>query len=124
MIRRPPRSTRTDTLFPYTTLFRSSHAEPDQRRNANDDSIPGERRETIARDDGEEGLDHRTGDDERDERADRDQAESGGGDRVAMLEQLETGGAGQRPKREERAELGGTRTRHEWGKRAERRVYF
>src|SRR3546814_5996150 len=29
MIRRPPRSTRTDTLFPYTTLFRS-HA-PDAR---------------------------------------------------------------------------------------------
>src|SRR3546814_7409918 len=26
MIRRPPRSTRTDTLFPYTTLFRSSSA--------------------------------------------------------------------------------------------------
>src|SRR3546814_3323298 len=26
MIRRPPRSTRTDTPFPYTTLFRSSHA--------------------------------------------------------------------------------------------------
>src|SRR3546814_9595745 len=26
MIRRPPRSTRTDTLFPYTTLFRSLHA--------------------------------------------------------------------------------------------------
>src|SRR3546814_2322239 len=26
MIRRPPRSTRTDTLFPYTTLFRSSMA--------------------------------------------------------------------------------------------------
>src|SRR3546814_9541109 len=25
MIRRPPRSTRTDTLFPYTTLFRSGH---------------------------------------------------------------------------------------------------
>src|SRR3546814_5251614 len=24
MIRRPPRSTRTDTLFPYTTLFRSA----------------------------------------------------------------------------------------------------
>src|SRR3546814_6738614 len=24
MIRRPPRATRTDTLFPYTTLFRSS----------------------------------------------------------------------------------------------------
>src|SRR3546814_8902967 len=27
MIRRPPRSTRTDTLFPYTTLFRSSDLE-------------------------------------------------------------------------------------------------
>src|SRR3546814_11282849 len=27
MIRRPPRSTRTDTLFPYTTLFRSEIAE-------------------------------------------------------------------------------------------------
>src|SRR3546814_1480909 len=25
MIRRPPRSTRTDTLFPYTTRFRSTH---------------------------------------------------------------------------------------------------
>src|SRR3546814_8578116 len=28
MIRRPPRSTRTDTLFPYTTLFRSIDLEP------------------------------------------------------------------------------------------------
>src|SRR3546814_3959653 len=28
MIRRPPRSTRTDTLFPYTTLFRSTSDEP------------------------------------------------------------------------------------------------
>src|SRR3546814_11087431 len=27
MIRRPPRSTRTDTLFPYTTLFRSEDIE-------------------------------------------------------------------------------------------------
>src|SRR3546814_12745997 len=27
MIRRPPRSTRTDTLFPYTTLFRSARAQ-------------------------------------------------------------------------------------------------
>src|SRR3546814_15325751 len=27
MIRRPPRSTRTDTLFPYTTLFRSAASE-------------------------------------------------------------------------------------------------
>src|SRR3546814_8599809 len=28
MIRRPPRSTRTDTLFPYTTLFRSTGVDP------------------------------------------------------------------------------------------------
>src|SRR3546814_3471204 len=28
MIRRPPRSTRTDTLFPYTTLFRSNRRIP------------------------------------------------------------------------------------------------
>src|SRR3546814_9505511 len=31
MIRRPPRSTRTDTLFPYTTLFRSGVFRRDQR---------------------------------------------------------------------------------------------
>src|SRR3546814_8968762 len=30
MIRRPPRSTRTDTLFPYTTLFRS-HAQASRK---------------------------------------------------------------------------------------------
>src|SRR3546814_4581789 len=37
MIRRPPRSTRTDTLFPYTTLFRSRRiipaAVPDQQHS-------------------------------------------------------------------------------------------
>src|SRR3546814_18324142 len=33
MIRRPPRSTRTDTLFPYTTLFRSRRKA--RRRGAN-----------------------------------------------------------------------------------------
>src|SRR3546814_5586701 len=32
MIRRPPRSTRTDTLFPYTTLFRSRCARCSMRR--------------------------------------------------------------------------------------------
>src|SRR3546814_4275144 len=33
MIRVPPRSTRTDTLFPYTTLFRSELPESIQRRD-------------------------------------------------------------------------------------------
>src|SRR3546814_3232613 len=32
MLRRPPRSTRTDTLFPYTTLFRSVADRPQRRR--------------------------------------------------------------------------------------------
>src|SRR3546814_4078271 len=36
MIRRPPRSTRTDTLFPYTTLFRSAEFCRRQRLPAND----------------------------------------------------------------------------------------
>src|SRR3546814_15823838 len=35
MIRRPPRSTRTDTLFPYTTLFRSfTFRHPDRRKSS------------------------------------------------------------------------------------------
>src|SRR3546814_13425428 len=33
MIRLPPRSTRTDTLFPYTTLFRSPQVEQVEREN-------------------------------------------------------------------------------------------
>src|SRR3546814_10778224 len=33
MIRRPPISTRTDTLFPYTTLFRSEHPAPGALRH-------------------------------------------------------------------------------------------
>src|SRR3546814_6051057 len=36
MIRRPPRSTRTDTLFPYTTLFRSRLGHP-----AAEERVPG-----------------------------------------------------------------------------------
>src|SRR3546814_2728606 len=34
MIQRPPRSTRTDTLFPYTTLFRSDRLSPADERPA------------------------------------------------------------------------------------------
>src|SRR3546814_11376039 len=34
MIRRPPRSTRTDTLFPYTTLFRSDELDQESGRPA------------------------------------------------------------------------------------------
>src|SRR3546814_9134908 len=48
MIRRPPRSTRTDTLFPYTTLFRS-----DQR--------PRLRRPGLGRKGGKQRAQARTG---------------------------------------------------------------
>src|SRR3546814_5647779 len=42
MIRRPPRSTRTDTLFPYTTLFRSSDeiVVTAQKREQNLQNVP------------------------------------------------------------------------------------
>src|SRR3546814_15433201 len=36
MIRLPPRSTRTDTLFPYTTLFRSASETPTQAKAIED----------------------------------------------------------------------------------------
>src|SRR3546814_20848979 len=39
MIRRPPRSTRTDTLFPYTTLFRSEG--PRRRRRGRNQGLGG-----------------------------------------------------------------------------------
>src|SRR3546814_1337229 len=40
MIRRPPRSTRTDTLFPYTTLFRSSGLAREASEAATSDACP------------------------------------------------------------------------------------
>src|SRR3546814_17050516 len=40
MIQRPPRSTRTDTLFPYTTLFRSLYGYSDGRYIGNPDLKP------------------------------------------------------------------------------------
>src|SRR3546814_9289703 len=40
MIRRPPRSTRTDTLFPYTSLFRSQDHLPWRRRHHQDRDGP------------------------------------------------------------------------------------
>src|SRR3546814_1029400 len=46
MIRRPPRSTRTDTLFPYTTLFRSDRdrEEPEGQRGERQDDAEHELR--------------------------------------------------------------------------------
>src|SRR3546814_14195186 len=42
MIRRPPRSTRTDTLFPYTTLFRSCGLAKTRRRAVRKGRIDGQ----------------------------------------------------------------------------------
>src|SRR3546814_15396494 len=44
MIRRPPRSTRTDTLFPYTTLFRSAGLPLTGRPGSGGSRVPGEER--------------------------------------------------------------------------------
>src|SRR3546814_4689828 len=44
MIRRPPRSTRTDTLFPYTTLFRSPGPQGTVMTGRGDDRGAGEKR--------------------------------------------------------------------------------
>src|SRR3546814_1640525 len=49
MIRRPPRSTRTDTLFPYTTLFRSGNKIPE----ALEGDRTGEARRALQADAGE-----------------------------------------------------------------------
>src|SRR3546814_15568480 len=50
MIRRPPRSTRTDTLFPYTTLFRSTEiAYYLDRLNIADQHSAGARDQTVNR---------------------------------------------------------------------------
>src|SRR3546814_1852013 len=56
MIRRPPRSTRTDTLFPYTTLFRSTRghrnpalSEPRNRRQFPESCIIAGRRKEAGR---------------------------------------------------------------------------
>src|SRR3546814_4064439 len=43
MIRRPPRSTRTDTLFPYTTLFRSAHRGQERHIALDLDQFPTDR---------------------------------------------------------------------------------
>src|SRR3546814_6484391 len=52
MIRRPPRSTRTDTLFPYTTLFRSGDRGIEGQAAARDDAgrEPAHRRRPDQRD--------------------------------------------------------------------------
>src|SRR3546814_10750185 len=49
MIRRPPRSTRTDTLFPYTTLFRSQIRTTTTPLRNGLTLLPGDRKHAPAR---------------------------------------------------------------------------
>src|SRR3546814_15629958 len=51
MHRRPPRSTRTDTLFPYTTLFRSTYVAKLFRRHRLDGAVGTDRHEDRRLDD-------------------------------------------------------------------------
>src|SRR3546814_4927247 len=75
MIRRPPRSTRTDTLFPYTTLFRSRlrHRIAERARRAGAiEILRDQRAETLlplAARIGDDALDRLTGDEAHDEDA-------------------------------------------------------
>src|SRR3546814_10062382 len=69
MIRRPPRSTRTDTLFPYTTLFRSDVDLAGRRRAGMRDPQAGHETELdrLLRD-GKSAGDHRLAGDDRGQR--------------------------------------------------------
>src|SRR3546814_16695382 len=58
MIRRPPRSTRTDTLFPYTTLFRSPAGRGDRRHPEGLRHPRGARRREAGRSLGDHGAGH------------------------------------------------------------------
>src|SRR3546814_12536277 len=75
MIRRPPRSTRTDTLFPYTTLFRSHDAERDVPRifdrrfhdmRVSQDARRGDRDAAAMAEADDLAIDHGDGDDTHD----------------------------------------------------------
>src|SRR3546814_19212110 len=79
MRRRPPRSTRTDTLFPYTTLFRSGEDGTDNhQREAEVDQAP-------------PGIDHRLAESEQHAHSGRpgDRVRRGGGNGIGAEERLD-----------------------------------
>src|SRR3546814_4420158 len=83
MIRRPPRSTRTDTLFPYTTLFRSGligdlrageqhrPAEESDERKTDDEQAPAARDRQDAAEKARAAVEHRRHDDTAEDQQDR-----------------------------------------------------
>src|SRR3546814_18831080 len=97
MLRRPPRSTRTDTLFPYTTLFRSLREELGDRAEVERRGAEGLR---VGRQRHLADLNlaaRAPGDDARragpPQPLDRAEADAAGDLRVALLEVLEIGRA-------------------------------
>src|SRR3546814_18249320 len=64
MIRRPPRSTRTDTLLPYTTLFRSLSAKRNADR-AREEEVAASAAEAAAREQDQKRIDARHRDERR-----------------------------------------------------------
>src|SRR3546814_11370563 len=70
MIRQPPSTTRTDPLFPYTTLFRSCGRRRVVRDPARRDALPG-RRVRLRQVDGGQDGDAADGADRRPDRAER-----------------------------------------------------
>src|SRR3546814_3615116 len=89
MIRRPPRSTRTDTLFPYTTLFRSWEPEPILKSKQpmpfeqpkNDDARKKEDKVLSGDDDNEDDLDI---DEDDEEPSPDDEVDLGGDDDLGV----------------------------------------
>src|SRR3546814_7376471 len=57
MILRPPRATRTDTLFPYTTLFRALHDKP----GAAEQGIAGDQRDAAEQREGRQPIEGAAG---------------------------------------------------------------
>src|SRR3546814_2478337 len=80
MIRRPPRSTRTDTLFPYTTLFRSGFYEVEVTRKDGtqvDVRLDKDRKVVSTETEGpDDDADDRDDGEGRDDETDRDDSEA------------------------------------------------
>src|SRR3546814_14904080 len=93
MIRRPPRSTRTDTLFPYTTLFRSDHGDQPQQppgravRDEEREEMQAVAPETDDQDDREAQDRKKTGDREVARHGERMQAEQAEGHEADHVQQ-------------------------------------
>src|SRR3546814_11210569 len=124
MKRRPPRSTRTDTLFPYTTLFRSrrQHRPADQRQSDHreiEKDMRGARRALLdARQIG--GERRRAGGDAGDE-AERGEQQERDPERTMQAGQRSISGPRGRSEELREGEEGVGRCRTRWGRRTRKK---